>query len=119
MATGLIGTSKISVNNAAITTTGTTLSYTAPASGISYAVVSVNAAVSASTFNTNGNISCRAGTCAASVTYATSSVASANSNSYSVILAPGQTWSDFTEIFSQGASGNAQAFLQASVLEVV
>jgi hypothetical protein len=118
MATGFIGTSRITSPGAGILNTGTTLSYTCPSSSVSYAVVSINASVTACA-GPNDIARARAGTCTAS---AAAGSASATSITYSIILAPGQTWSDSTETNTNGSSSNlgyAAANLQASVLEVV
>lgn len=118
MATGLIGTSKISNSGVAGTVTGTTLSYTVPASGVLYAVVSVSASVSAAATAINNTVRVRAGNCTCVTDYASQISPIANTAAYSVVLAPGQVWSEYTEIISQNAQSAAFAFLQASVLEV-
>lgn len=98
MATGFIGTSSVQGSG-----TGPTLSYTCPLSGVRYAVVSVIASAAAS--GVSG--AATAGPVRAEGT------SSANSSSYSVILAPGQTWAAGT--FSANQAG---ASLSASVLEI-
>lgn len=123
MATGLIGLSEISLLEVAGTTTGTTLSYTCPATGVAYAVVTVVAAVSC---YATGNDSARAkaGMVRVILKCTTNAIPisrGTDSCTYTVILAPGQTWSEFCEVvvgvIAQG--GGAVASLRASVLEVI
>ena len=118
MATGLIGTSRIiATGNQSVL--GTTLTYTCPSSGVSYAVVSINAGVSIETQTTSDTAYARAGTLTLRTRY-NSFVVQSESLSYSVVLGPGQTWSDYAEAITEiGNRATGYAFLQASVLEVV
>jgi hypothetical protein len=122
MATGLIGTSRISSGSTG-TTTGTSLNYTCPSSSVSYAVISISAAVAVSAYGVQDTARGRAGTCAAIILGGgtTQNPTMANSIAYSVILGPGQTWTDFAEVTVaiNNSAAYAYAYLQASVLEVV
>lgn len=126
MTTGLIGTSALGSNAGDTMATGATLSYTCPSSGVLYAVISITASV-----HVGGGDKfsyARAGCLVLSAARnlgSTGAFASGKSvsKSYSIVLRPGQTWEDKTEIYSHNqASSIAEgpgAFLQASVLEVV
>lgn len=114
MASGLIGTS--TATSANVLVTGPTLSYTCPASGVRYAVVSISASVSVSTASNGGNAYAHAGIL--SVQAAGPSADLVDSLHYSVIVGPGGTWSGATQAYF-GAGSVQLATLTASVLEVV
>lgn len=131
MASGLIGTSTIRIStllpaNATGAVHGQTLSYTCPASGVRYAVITISAQASVASANVSDSACLmQAGGYASAASYRGSSAvsSSANSaNSVQIILAPGQSWS------AVASASNAQeniirvtgeASLTASVLEIV
>lgn len=132
MATGLIGTSTVAFNTnhtnnstsaaARITVDGTTLSYTCPASGVRYAVVSVASAVALGTLPSElangGDPAVSAG-----ILKMKQRTGDAQ-HRYSVILAPGQVWtgkasSTVYVAVANTATPNTFAELTASALEVV
>ena len=133
MATGYIGKSDVFGTTAAGTPQyGQTLSYTCPASGVRYAVVSVFASVTCSSGDDNGGYAKSGIVCCGSSGHSNGSdgeeISDSASECYSVILSPGQTWSATTEVFTQDVASNPfltqpylgpAAMLQASVLEVI
>lgn len=132
MATGLIGTSTVAFNTGhnntggggvRITVDGTTLSYTCPASGVRYAVVNIVAALSVV-----GPLPAAGASGADPYVYAgilkSSKTVEGLRHSYSVILAPGQTWTgkaSSTVFIASNTNFGADTFAEitASALEVV
>ena len=128
MATGLIGTSTVAFNTihgstaGLLTVDGTTLSYTCPASGVRYAVVNISAAVAL------GNLPAAGGDgydprVSAGMLKMRQRTGDAQ-HRYSVVLAPGQTWTGKASSTVFAYSGatvapDTYAELTASALEVV
>ena len=130
MTTGLIGTSAIASalgsNAGGTMANGATLSYTCPRSGVLYSVISITASVHVGSVDRYSYA--RAGCLVLSASWNLRSAGAfasgkSVSKSYSIVLRPGQTWADDTEIYSSNQTYSIArgpgAFLQASVLEVV
>ena len=121
MATGFIGTSTASSGPNAVY--GPTLSYTCPASGVRYAVVTITAMVWMIYNNSTAGIPCRAGALNYTPMYdPVGGLVDAQCREfiYTVILGPNQSWSDNTVTgpVAGGNGNNYNARLSASVLEV-
>lgn len=118
MATGFIGTSTASSSNIQ-PITGTSLSYICPASGVRYAVITITARIQANVLQPVF-YQCKAGQLQWGPYYTTSVNDLYKESIYTVILGPGQGWTDytFTPTTSQGVN-TLTATLTASVLEVV
>lgn len=123
MASGLIGTSVIGPNLQSLNTTqgGAFLTYVCPSTGVRYAVVTVVADASfTSTATVVSADVIRAGMLLVQSPQAPNQT-DRSSLTYTVILAPGQTWTSRPEFPASSAASNGRAYAQlmASVLEVV
>lgn len=129
MATGLIGTSAVPFNSThgsgfgvPFTLDGATLSYTCPASGARYAVVNICASVAIADLPASGTNGAEPKVSAGTLQLRLEK--GSLQHVYSVILAPGQSWtgkaSSTVFVNSGGAvSPETYAYLTASALEVV
>jgi hypothetical protein len=128
MASGYVGSTVATNVTPSSTVNGGSVSYTCPGSGVRYAVVSVNVSASAST-GTTGNIAhatAYCGSCTAVVGYGATAgttfgpACCATSNSYSVILGPGQNYSIMASATcGPSYASQSEARGSMSVLEVV
>ena len=129
MATGLIGTSTVAFtavhgigSGGPFTLDGSTLSYTCPASGVRYAVVNIAAAVAIGTFPASGIAGCDPSVSAGMLKMRQRTGDA--QHKYSVVLAPGQSWTgkaSSTVFVAAGTFAYPDTFaeLTASALEVV
>jgi len=118
MATGLIGTSTATSESQSLVT-GSTLTYTCPASGVRYAIVSVSASCSVCSTATNLSYATAGNLAVSSISGSGSPAPNSHNLSYSVVLAPGQTWSGNTTARGGPSGEAAYGRLQASALEIV
>lgn len=128
MATGFIGTSVVSESNAfyysgngAVTThRGEELTYTCPPTGVRYAVVSVNVSGYVISLGT-AKAYLEIGMFTLMPAIEGAGFSASENTSYSVILAPGQVWSErpFFHSFNNFTNTYGKGKISASVLEIV
>jgi len=118
MATGLIGTSTATSTSQSIAT-GSTLTYTCPASGVRYAIVSVAASCSVCSISASPSHATAGNLAVSSISGSGYPAPNSQNLSYSVVLAPGQTWSGNTTAIVWSSGETAYGMLQASALEIV
>lgn len=123
MASGLIGTSTLGPNRQSdlSAASGATLTYTCPAAGVRYAVVTIVAdAQFTSTTNVQSQDYIKAGILVVQSPQAINQT-SARSLTYTVVLTANQVWTGVTQFPAGAATGVGLAYAQltASVLEVV